>query len=233
MKAKEIMTSRLVTVQPDTSIAEIAKLMMEWSISAVPVVDDNFKIVGIVSEGDLIRREEVGTAEKQRSWWLGLLTATDDLADEFVKMHGKAASDVMTSDVVTVGEDTELTEIADILEKRGIKRVPVVRDDRLVGIVSRANFIQCIATAKDVRVVPVNTDDEQIREEVANTLRKETWASLGTTNVTVANGMVRFWGTVASDAERKASRIMAEGVAGVTGVEDNRGVSQVVPGGGL
>jgi len=227
MNAKDIMTSRLVTVNPDTKVNEIAQLLLHWHISAVPVVDDDFSIIGIVSEGDLIHREEIGTADKIRSWWLDLVSDTSGMADEYTKSHGKTANDVMTRNVVTVTEDTGLTEIAELLEKHRIKRVPVVRDGRLVGIVSRANFIQRIAAAKDVRVVPVNANDDAIRNQVEEVLRAETWASIGTTNVTVSNGVVAFWGTAGTEAELKASRVAAESVTGVSGVEDHRAVQTV------
>lgn len=233
MLAKNIMTSRVVTITPDTPVVEIARLLMQWSISAVPVVEDDDRIVGIVSEGDLIRREELGTAGKARSWWLDLVSQPAALADDFAKSHGKCAADVMTRNIISVSENTELPEIAELMEKHRIKRVPVLRDGKLVGIVSRANFIQRIAASKEVRVVPVNADDDAIKVNVESALAREPWASVGTTNITVSAGIVEFWGTVASDSELKASRVAAENVAGVAGVNDHRAVQSVVPGGGL
>ncbi len=220
-KAKDIMTSRVVTVKPDTKVIEVAKLLLERGISGVPVVDDNGTIVGIVSEGDLNHREEIGTAEKKRSWWLRMFTGGPELAEDYVRSHGHSAQDVMTRDVVSVGEDAELTEIADLLEMRRIKRVPVVRNGKLVGIVSRANFIQAIAASKEIRLEPMNADDATIRAEVESALEREAWAS-SSTMVMVTDRTVKLWGWVSNDAERKASRVVVEGVAGVASVEDQR-----------
>ncbi len=221
IKAKDIMTSRVVTVGPNTSVIEIAKLLLERNISAVPVIDDNSAIIGIVSEGDLIHREEIGTAEKKRSWWLRMFVGSPELAEEYVRSHGHSAQDVMTRDVVSVGEDAELTEIAELLEMHHIKRVPVVRNGKLIGIVSRANFIQAIAASKEIRLEPVNADDATIGAYVESALEREGWAS-GSTNVTVTEGTVKLWGWVRNDAERTASRVVAEGVAGVASVDDQR-----------
>ncbi len=221
MKAKDIMTSRVVTVNPDTTVIEIAKLLLERSISAVPVINETGTIVGIVSEGDLIHREEIGTAEKKQSWWLRMFAGSPELAKDYVKSHGHCAQDVMTRDVVSVGEDAELTEIAKILEMRHIKRVPVVRNGKLIGIVSRANFIQAIAASKKIRLVPVSADDATIRAEVESALEREAWAS-SSTMVMVTDRTVKLWGWVSNDAERNASRIVVEGVAGVASVDDQR-----------
>jgi hemerythrin-like metal-binding protein len=221
MRAKDIMTSRVATVNPSTTVIEIAKLLLERGISAVPVVDDNGTIVGIVSEGDLIHREEIGTAEKKRSWWLRMFTGGSELAENYIRSHGHSARDVMTRDVVSVGEDAVLTEIAEILEMHRIKRVPVVRDGKLIGIVSRANFIQAIAASKEIRLEPVNADDASIGADVESALKREGWAG-SSTKVTVTDRTVKLWGWVRNDAERTASRVVAEGVAGVASVEDRR-----------
>jgi hemerythrin-like metal-binding protein len=219
--AKDIMTTAVVTVSPETNVIEIAKLLLERDISAVPVIDDSGQIVGIVSEGDLIHREEIGTAGKKRSWWLRMFTGGPELAEDYIRSHGHDARDVMTRDVVSVGEDAELTEIAELLEMHRIKRVPVVRKGKLVGIVSRANFIQAIAASKEIRLEPVNADDATIRADVESAIEREGWAST-TTKVTVTDGTVKLWGWVRDDSERKASRIVAEGVTGVASVEDQR-----------
>lgn len=230
MKAKDIMTSRVVTVNPDTKVIEIAKLLLERNISAVPVINDNGAIVGIVSEGDLIHREEIGTAEKKRSRWLRMFTGSPELAMDYLKSHGHNAQDVMTPDVVSVDEDAELTDIAEILEMRHIKRVPVLRNGKLIGIVSRANFIQAIAASKEIRLVPMNTDDATIQADIESALKREAWTSDSTT-VTVTDRTVKLWGWVRSDAERKASRVVVEGVAGVASVEDQR-IEQLETGSG-
>src|SRR6516164_9799709 len=141
MKARDVMVSPVITVKPSSGVKEVAKIFLERRISAVPVVDDQGKLVGIVSEGDLLHRAETGT-ERRRSWWLRALTADAALATEYVKAHSRKITDVMTRDVITALPDVPLYEIATLLEKHSIKRVPIVKDGQLLGVVSRANLIQ-------------------------------------------------------------------------------------------
>jgi CBS domain-containing protein len=228
MRAQDIMTRRVVTVTEDTSINEIASLLDKFLISAVPVVDSNNRVVGIVSEGDLVRRQEIGTDTHRGSWWLGLLTERSDLAQEYVKSHGKQARDVMTKEIITVVEDTPVSEIAEILEKNHIKRVPVIRDDALVGLVSRANIVQQLASGREIKIT-VPADDITVRNEVERTLNDQPWASTGTTAVTVNKGKVELWGIVESEAERDATRIALETLSGVVSVGDYRGLRSTLP----
>ena len=232
MKAKDIMTRRVITVDADKPVKDVAKLLLERNISAVPVVDDANKVVGIVSEGDLVFRHEIGTDQPRHSWWLNLINDNTALANEYLKTHGKVARDVMTRDVVTVTEDAPVAEIARLMEKNHIKRVPVVEDDKLVGIVSRANIVRRIASTKELHV-ETYVDDEAVRHQIEEVLDKQPWASVGTTSVTVSDGVVEFWGMVNSDAEREASRVAAEDVSGVKKIIDHRQVRPAVIGGGL
>jgi hypothetical protein len=178
------------------------------------------RVLGIVSEGDLVRRPEIGTADRRQSWWLNFITGPAMQAQEYTKTHAKRARDVMTSPAITVAEDTTIAEIAETLEKNHIKRVPVVRGDRLVGIVSRANIVQLLAAAKRLEV-PVDASDDKLRQQIMEVLRKQPW-SLGLFNVTVNKGVVEFWGFVRSEAERRAARAAAESIGGVKRVEDYR-----------
>lgn len=221
MQAKDIMTRRVITVTRDTQVGEIATLLLERHISAVPVVDSDDKLVGIVSEGDLIIRQDIGTDEHKHSWWLRLINDNATLAGDYLKTHGKTAGDVMTANVMTVTEDTQVGEIARLMEENNIKRVPVVDGDKIVGLISRANIIRQIAAATEVRVQSY-VDDETIRTEVEAVLQAEPWSSVGTSSVTVNEGVVEFWGLVGSDAERGASRLAIETVAGVKKVIDHR-----------
>ncbi len=218
MLAKDIMTTKVVTVVSEAPVAEIADLLLARRISGVPVVDSEDRLVGIVSEGDLIRRQQ---GEGRRSWWLSLLTSPDESAREYIKTHGQRAEDVMTRDVVTVTEETPLGEIAQLLEKRGIKRVPVLREGKVVGIVSRANLLHGLAAQKDQIPVAPSPDDRTIREQVIALVERQGWATHGSLNVIVADGVVELWGWVDSDEERKALKIAAEGVAGVGEVQDH------------
>lgn len=227
MQAKDIMTRRVITVGAETSVQEIAQTLLQRSISAVPVVDAAGAVIGIVSEGDLIRRREVGTDEVRHSWWLGLLNDRATLAKDFLKTHGKAAKDVMTKDVVSVSLETPLAEIARLMEKNHIKRVPVVDGGKLVGLISRANIVRQIASAKELHVESY-IDDTALKREVQEILDQEPWASPGTSSVTVSEGVVEFWGTVNSDEERQASRVAVQELAGVKEVVDHRQVRPVV-----
>lgn len=228
MRAKDIMTTRCITVSPSTAVSEIAKTLLKHHISAVPVVDDAGNVVGIVSEGDLIRRVEAGTDTKPRSWWLRAVVSPETLAGEYVKSHAKKARDVMTSPAVTVTEETSVADIAKILETKQIKRVPVVRHDKPVGIVSRANLLHCLAETKGADLEPPAPLDQEIRQRLTTALERQPWANIGATNVTVARGVVTLWGIVESAKEKQATRVAAEGIPGVVQVIDNRALREAV-----
>ena len=152
MRAIDVMTPNVITVDPDTLVQDLAKLLSERNISGAPVVDKTGGIVGIVSEGDLLHRSELGTerhTQKRRAWWLEHFAS--ELARDYVKSHGRTVKDIMTRDVATVSEDTELADIATLLETKRIKRVPVLRDGKIVGIVSRANLVRALAAATTER----------------------------------------------------------------------------------
>jgi CBS-domain-containing membrane protein len=233
LKAKDIMTTPVVTAKPDTTVREIAETLLKRHISALPVVDDRNQVVGIVSEGDLIRRAEIGTDQRPRSWWLGLFADPSTEAADYAKSHGARARDVMSRKVIAAGPESTLIDIAEILEKNHIKRVPILDNGKLVGIVSRANLLQGLAMASAQPLEPVAADDNAIRERVLAALARETWASVGTTNVTVSKGMVEFWGTVGSPEELRASRVLAESIAGVKSVQDHRGLRPLAGSSGI
>ena len=219
MKARDVMTLGVYTVKPTTSVKDVARLFMQRRISAVPVVDDQGKIIGIVSEGDLLHRSEIST-QRRHPWWLDLMVRDEVLdAEEYIKAHAKQVADIMTRNVITAEPDTPLQEIAETLEKYGIKRLPIVRDGRLVGIVSRANLVQAIATSGSDLDVPLS--DTTIREQLLTHLNKEDWAHTALLNVTVNGGVVDLWGFIESDTERKAIRIAAEATPGVRAVNDH------------
>ncbi len=222
MQAKDVMTTRVVTVGPETTVREIAGVLHEKGISAVPVVDDDGALLGIVSEGDLIHRHEIGTERKRGSWWLRLLCGTESLAVDYVKSHGMHARDVMTRDVITVSESASLVDVAEILETKRVKRVPVLRDGALVGIVSRANLVQALASRPERAPEQASDDDATIRGNVMGILDSEPWNGPWTT-VIVSNGNVDLYGTFETEAERDASRVAAENVPGVAAVNDHRG----------
>ena len=218
MRAVDVMVRDVVTVRPDTEVTDAIKRMTEHDVSALPVLDAAGNLVGMLSEADLIHRVEIGT-EKRRPWWSEALTGASTLASEFAKSHGKKVGEVMTSGVISVSEDTPLFEIATVLERNGIKRVPVVKDGRLVGIVSRSNLIQALASVVG-RIDQHKETDKQIRLDLLSRLREQSWTDFGSRNVTVSDGVVHLWGLVGSPAERKALLALAEGVPGVSRVSD-------------
>ena len=220
MKAADVMVSPVVTVGPECSVDDVAETLLENRISAVPVVANGGDLVGIVSEGDLIRRTEIDT-ERQRSRRLALLLGTQPLAAEFVKAHACRVADLMTRDVIVATPDTPLRHIAALLEKNGIKRVPIVSNGKLVGIVSRANLVQALASARKEIKAAAATSDRMIREELLSRLRAEPWARTSRLNVIVHDGTVELWGSVRSRAEKQAIRLAAELTPGVRAINDN------------
>jgi CBS domain-containing protein len=220
MQARDIMTTAVVSVRPDTTIRKIARLLHERRISGVPVVNGEGKVLGIVSEGDLIRRPETG-AERHPSWWLDLLATPEDRAIGYIKAHGGNASDVMTRDVVSVGEEASLEEIADLLEKHRIKRVPVLRDDKLIGIVSRADLLHGLVARQAAPTT--SASDHAIRSSVEAALM-DAGVRSAFLSVVVAGGIVHLWGAVESSAEKEAARVAAENTPGVKGVSNEMSV---------
>jgi len=218
MKAMDVMTRDVLTVKPGDSVAETMRLLAEHDISALPVVDDDGTVVGVISEADLVRREEIGT-EKHRAWWLEALTPASTLAEEFAKSHGRRVSEVMSTHVISASEDTPLGEIATLLERHRIKRVPILRDGKPVGIVSRSNLVQAVAS-QQAQADDGSDADRRIRSELLNQLDNQAWTKFGTRNVIVSDGIVHLWGLVASEQERKALIALAEGVPGVVRVSD-------------
>ena len=231
MRAMDIMTTEVITVGVDTTVQDLAKLLCERGISGVPVTEADGRVVGIVSEGDLLHRAETGTehhTERRRARWLESLTADRELAREYIKSHGRKVADVMTRDVVTVAESAELTDIATLFETKGIKRVPVLRDGKLVGIVSRANLVRALAAAP--RAPATDGDDRALRGRLLAELGGQEWAKIWAADVIVQNGVGHFWfSDDQPDEERQAMRIAAENIPGVRQVEQHVVPAPVVP----
>jgi CBS domain-containing protein len=219
MKALDVMVRNVITVKPDDQVAEAVKLLAEHDISALPVVDDGNNVVGIISEADLLRRQEIGT-EKHRPWWMEAVTPASTLAGAFAKSHGGRVAEVMSTDVVSAAEDTPLGEIATMLERHRIKRVPVLRGGKLVGMVSRSNLIQALASSRAPASGAGGEADRKIRHELLDRLGQEDWTDFGERNVIVSGGIVHLWGLVGSPEEHKALLALAEGVPGVASVAD-------------
>ena len=220
MKASDIMTSPVITVGPEAPVGEIAAVLLARQISALPVLEAG-RLVGMVSEADLVHRHEIGTdGVAAGPWWRRLFHA-DPTPAQYVKSHARKARDIMTREVVSVGEHTPLAQIAALLDKHGIKRVPVLRGERLVGIVSRANLVQALAA--EARVAPrPPRDDAAIHDRVLEELERQPWWRSPYASVTVSEGVVHYWGAAENDEDRDAVRVAAENVPGVRGVEDHR-----------
>jgi CBS domain-containing protein len=225
MQAKDIMTTKVITIGVGATIKDAVAAMLGNSISGLPVLDDAGAVVGIISEGDLLHRVEGGT-ERKRTWWLRLLSSPREEAEDFITAHSHMVADVMNTPVLSVGPDTDLREIATILEERRIKRVPVIDEGNLVGIVSRANMLQALASGPGGDTPTPSMDDRALREAITKLLVGKDWASHGALNVIVSNGSVELWGLVDSEAERKALCIAAAEVPGVTEVVDHLGSIQ-------
>lgn len=229
MNASDVMTVRVVTIAPDATVQEAAKLMLEREVSALPVVGKDGKLVGIISEGDLMRRTETGT-ERKPSWWLSFLSSSDRLAYDFVKSHGTKVEDVMTRDVVTARPDTPLSEVAGLLEDNRIKRVPVVEEDLLIGVVSRANLLQALASAKPRLGTGLQPSDSELRDAIIDRLEAQPWSHPSMLNPIVTDRVVDLWGMVLSPHERKAVRVLVEETPGVRSVNDHLSVRQIPSG---
>jgi CBS domain-containing protein len=218
MRAHQIMTRSVVAVSPETTIVDAANLMLQRHISGLPVVDTGGKLVGIVSEGDFIRRSEIGTGRK-RGRWLRFILGPGTSASDFVQEHGRRVSDVMTKSPLTITEDTSLAEIVEVMEKNNVKRLPVVRGDKVVGIVSRANLLQAVASL--AREVPDPTaDDDHIRTRIIDALEKNDWCPFGL-NVVVREGIVHLSGVITEEHARQAAIVAAETIEGVKKVHDH------------
>ena len=217
MQAQDVMTVEVVSVSPETPVAEIAQTLLERRISAVPVLADDGRLLGIVSEGDLIHG--LGSADAKRSWWLDLLASPTARAQEYVKSHGRRASDVMTRAVVSVAPDTPLPEIARLLEARRIKRVPVLGDGRLLGIVSRADLLRALALQP--AATTAQGGDRAIREGLIAEFERAGLDWHPYVQILVSDGVVHLWGIVHGPEEGEAYRLAAEQVPGVSTVESH------------
>jgi CBS domain-containing protein len=220
MNASDVMVTNVITVGPEASVHDVARILLDARISGVPVVGKTGELLGIVSEGDLMHRVEAGTG-RRRSWWLAAFFGKEALAAEFVKEHARRVTDVMTRDVITATPDTSLSTIASLLEKNAIKRVPIVKDRKVVGIVSRANLLQALACVGQKPEGATPEDDSTIRDKVITRLDAEPWTRPSLINVIVHDGTVDLWGIVDSVSEKKAVRVAAEVTPGVRAVNDN------------
>ena len=218
MKASDVMTRDVLSVEPDSSILHAIRLMLEKRVSGLPVLDAKGALVGIVTEGDFLRRAETGS-ERQRPRWLEFLLGPGRLSEEYTRSHGRKVQEVMTTDVRTITEDASLREAVEAMEQHGIKRLPVVRGDRLVGIVTRANLMRGLASLA-LAARPATQQDSDIRRRILDEMERQAWAPAATVTVAVENGVVELSGIIMEQRQRAALKVLAENVSGVTKVVD-------------
>lgn len=219
MKAKDVMTSTVISVQPNATILQAAQQMLQHHISGLPVITQSGEIVGILSEGDFLRRREIAT-ERRHSRWLEFLMGPGKLAVEYAHSHGRKVAEVMTTEVHTVTEDTTLEDIVELMERRRIKRVPVMRGKEVVGMVTRSNLMRAMVSLARAEQKPAN-DDATIRETLLAEMQKESWAPAAMVNVVVRDGVVELWGVVIDERQREALKVAAENIPGVRAVKDH------------
>lgn len=219
MRAKQVMTRQIHSLAADASVYEAAQVMLNAGISAAPVVDVDGTLIGIVSEADLMYRSEIGTAPG-KSWLQRLLSDDAVLANDYIRAHSHRVADVMTKNLVTADEGATLGEIATLMQRHRVKRIPIVRDGKVVGIVSRANLLQGLL-AREPASSEDPTGNEKVRSLVTSELARHGWATNQTACVVAESGVVHLWGFVNSDAVRDAYRIAAENVRGVKRVENH------------
>ncbi|HET8997751.1 MAG TPA: CBS domain-containing protein [Acetobacteraceae bacterium] len=219
MIVADVMTRNVISVPPDATVEDAAKLMLQRRISGLFVVDAQGQLAGVVTEGDLLRRDELGT-QRHRPWWLRLLVSPGRQAADFTRTHGRRVRDVMTQDAITVASGAPLEDVVELMEQHRIKRLPVTQDGKVTGVVSRADLLRALVVASR-KEPPVGDDDRSVRERILNALDAESWAPTTSLNVTVLEGVVDLWGTITNDQERRAICVIAENTPGVKRVKDH------------
>ncbi len=219
MLAADVMTRNVISIAPEATVEDAAKLMLARGISGLFVVDKAGDLAGVITEGDLLRRDELGT-ERHRPWWLRLLVSPSRQAEDFTRANARHVRDVMVQDVISVADDTALEAVVAVMEKNGIKRVPVTKEGRVVGVVSRSDLLRAlVGRMRDA--APLDTSDTAVRTAILDALDHQSWAPMTTLNVTATAGVVDIWGTITSESERSAIRVIAENTPGVKQVHDH------------
>jgi CBS-domain-containing membrane protein len=219
MKAKDLMSHDVISVTPETTVLQAARLMLQHRISGLPVVDASGNLVGILSEGDFLRRKETGT-ERRRSRVLEFIIGPGKIASEYVHSHGRKVSEVMTRDVRTVDVEADLGQVVEAMERHRVKRMPVIREGKMVGIITRSDLLHAMVRVARKDKLRAQADDV-IREQLLAKLEKSGWAPTALTDVSVRHGIVELWGTIFDERQRAALIVAAENIPGVKAVKDH------------
>jgi CBS domain-containing protein len=219
MKAGDVMTRKIVSVSPDETVLQAARKMLQHRISGLPVIDEVGNLVGMLSEGDFLRRQEIGS-QRKRSRWLEFLMGPGKMAAEYTHSHGRKVREVMSTNVLSVSDDASMEEVVESMERHQIKRVPVLRGNKIVGIVTRSNIMHAVVSL--ARTEPkAAKGDAGIREKLLAALDQERWAPVSMSNVVVRDGVVELWGVIVDERQREALRVAAENIPGVKAVKDH------------
>jgi CBS domain-containing protein len=228
MKARDVMTQPVISIAQSASILDAVALMLRHKISGLPVVDSTGKLIGMVTEGDLLRRAEIGTQRRRPRWIEFFIPGR--LANEYVQASGRRVEEIMSVDVHTVDEQAPLEDVVQVLERHRIKRVPVLQGGQLAGIITRANIVRALIGA--AKAAPKRSrDDAAIREALIAELEKQSWAPVGDLSIDVSNGVITLSGIVTDDRVRQALCVAAENIPGVKRVEDQ--IAWLIPGTGI
>jgi CBS domain-containing protein len=219
MIVADVMTRNVISIAPDATVEDAVNLMLSRHISGVFVVDKSGNLAGIVTEGDLLRRDELGT-QRDRPWWLRLLVSPARQAADFTRANGRHVRDVMTEDVISIAQDASLETVVETMEGNRIKRLPVTADGRVIGVVSRSDLLRALV-GRVRNVAPLASDDRTIRSAILDVLDAQSWAPKTTLNVTAADGVVDIWGTITNEEERHGIRVIVENTPGVKKVNDH------------
>jgi CBS domain-containing protein len=219
MKASDVMTHGVISVTPESGIVFAIRLMLRNHVSGLPVIDHEGKLVGMLTEGDFLRRPEIGT-ERKRSAWFDALFGPAESADRYVRSHGLKVRDVMTGNPATVPENAPLDQVVRLMEARAVRRLPVMRRNKVVGIVSRADLMRAIATVRGARP-RASKKDVLIRNRILSDMARQSWVAGAAVDIIVRNGTVDLWGAIADPKQRKALRVLVENTLGVKRVEDH------------
>ncbi len=218
-RARDIMSQPALAIGPGTSLGQAITLMTQHRISGVPVVDAEGRPIGMLTEGDLLRRVETGTLG-DKPGWLACVFRPGALADDYVHTHGRRVLEIMTTDVITVDEDAPLSQVAALMRKHRVKRLPVVRGNRLVGVVSRSDLVARVGAAL-AAAAPDRVEDAAIRQSILAAMEREPWSPGRLADVAVRHGVVRLGGCVFDSHARQALEVLAENTPGVQQVENN------------